>query len=78
MYDRDQLFIDGKWGAPDSDAVISVISPHTEAVVGHAACAASKRNRIADADSVAIHGLSATFIAAYSCLFSCLFAFIRF
>jgi acyl-CoA reductase-like NAD-dependent aldehyde dehydrogenase len=39
MYDRDQLFIDGKWGAPDSDAVISVISPHTEAVIGHAACA---------------------------------------
>jgi acyl-CoA reductase-like NAD-dependent aldehyde dehydrogenase len=39
MYDRDQLFIDGKWGPPDSDVVISVISPHTEAVIGHAACA---------------------------------------
>ena len=39
MYDRDELFIDGKWGAPDSDAVISVISPHTEAVIGHAASA---------------------------------------
>jgi acyl-CoA reductase-like NAD-dependent aldehyde dehydrogenase len=39
MYDRDQLFIGGKWGAPDSEAVISVISPHTEAIIGHAACA---------------------------------------
>jgi acyl-CoA reductase-like NAD-dependent aldehyde dehydrogenase len=39
MYDRDQLFIDGKWAAPDSDAVISVISPHTEAIIGHAVCA---------------------------------------
>src|SRR5215471_21627302 len=39
MYDRDQLFIDGKWVAPDSDAVISVISPHSESVIGRAACA---------------------------------------
>src|SRR6516165_8066638 len=39
MYERDQLFIDGKWTVPDSDAVISVISPHSEAVIGHAACA---------------------------------------
>src|SRR5882757_6580752 len=47
MYERDQLFIDGKWASPvsgpvsalDSDAVISVISPHSEAVIGHAACA---------------------------------------
>ncbi|HZC52152.1 MAG TPA: aldehyde dehydrogenase family protein, partial [Mycobacterium sp.] len=39
MYDRGQLFIDGKWQAPDSDEVIEVISPHTEAVIGHAACA---------------------------------------
>ena len=33
MYDSDQLFIDGKWTAPESDAAISVISPHSEA--GH-------------------------------------------
>ena len=39
MYDRDQLFIDGKWNAPDSDSVITVISPHSEAAIGHAACA---------------------------------------
>ena len=39
MYERDQLFIDGKWVAPDSDAVISVISPHSESVIGRAACA---------------------------------------
>jgi acyl-CoA reductase-like NAD-dependent aldehyde dehydrogenase len=39
MYERDQLFIDGKWSAPQSDSVISVISPHSEAVIGHAASA---------------------------------------
>ena len=43
MYERDQLFIDGKWAPPvakpGSDAVITVISPHSEAVIGHAACA---------------------------------------
>jgi acyl-CoA reductase-like NAD-dependent aldehyde dehydrogenase len=39
MYERDQLFIDGKWTAPQSDSVISVISPHSEAVIGHAASA---------------------------------------
>src|ERR1700761_9548082 len=47
MYERDQLFIDGKWTAPvskpasgsQSDAVITVISPHSEAAIGHAACA---------------------------------------
>ncbi|MGC2345393.1 MAG: aldehyde dehydrogenase family protein, partial [Mycobacterium sp.] len=39
MYDRDQLFIDGKWNAPDSDSVITVISPHSENVIGHAVCA---------------------------------------
>jgi acyl-CoA reductase-like NAD-dependent aldehyde dehydrogenase len=41
MYKRDQLFIDGEWTAPDSDSVISVVSPHSEAVIGHAACAGS-------------------------------------
>jgi acyl-CoA reductase-like NAD-dependent aldehyde dehydrogenase len=39
MYERDELFIDGKWAAPESDSVISVISPHSEAVIGHAATA---------------------------------------
>src|SRR6201993_5103429 len=39
MYERDQLFIDGKWDAPDSDSVITVVSPHSEAVIGHAASA---------------------------------------
>jgi acyl-CoA reductase-like NAD-dependent aldehyde dehydrogenase len=43
MYERDQLFIDGKWTPPvsglESDAVITVISPHSEVAIGHAACA---------------------------------------
>ena len=50
MYDRDQLFIDGKWTAPDTDSVISVISPHSEAVIGRAACAGpTDVNRAVDA-----------------------------
>ena len=28
-----------RWAAPDTEALISVISPHSEAVIGHAACA---------------------------------------
>ncbi|HEY2502827.1 MAG TPA: aldehyde dehydrogenase [Mycobacterium sp.] len=57
MYDRDQLFIDGKWGAPDSDAVISVISPHTEAVIGRAACAGpADVNRAVEAARAAFDG----------------------
>lgn len=39
MYDRDQLFIDGKWTGPESDAAMSVVSPHSEAVIRRAACA---------------------------------------
>jgi acyl-CoA reductase-like NAD-dependent aldehyde dehydrogenase len=39
MYERDQLFIDGKWTAPESDSVITVVSPHSEAVIGHVASA---------------------------------------
>ena len=39
MYDRDQLFIDGKWAAGRGDSVITVISPHSEAEIGRAACA---------------------------------------
>ena len=34
MYDRDQLFIDGKWTEPQSDSAITVTSPHSEAVIG--------------------------------------------
>ncbi|MGZ4585459.1 MAG: aldehyde dehydrogenase family protein, partial [Mycobacterium sp.] len=50
MYDRDQLFIDGKWTAPDTGSVISVISPHSEAVIGRAACAGpADVNRAVDA-----------------------------
>src|ERR1700733_13571807 len=39
MYDRDQLFIDGKWDGAHGDSVITVISPHSEAESGRAACA---------------------------------------
>ncbi len=43
MYDRDQLFIDGKWAAPasgqDLPGAISVLSPHSATVIGHAVCA---------------------------------------
>ena len=50
MYDRDQLFIDGKWNAPESDSAITVISPHSEAVIGHAATAGpGDVNRAVDA-----------------------------
>jgi acyl-CoA reductase-like NAD-dependent aldehyde dehydrogenase len=40
MYQRRELFIDGKWVAPSTDGVIEVVSPHTEQVIGHAAAAA--------------------------------------
>ena len=53
MYERDQLFIDGKWSAPesaDARAAISVISPHSEEVIGHAASAGpADVNRAVDA-----------------------------
>jgi len=39
MYYREQLFIDGKWDGAQGDSVITVISPHSEAEIGHAACA---------------------------------------
>ena len=39
MWVRDQLFIDGKWHAPEGGDVITVVSPHSEAIIGHAACA---------------------------------------
>ena len=34
MQQSEKLFIDGEWVAPSSNAVIDVISPHTEEVVG--------------------------------------------
>src|ERR1700759_3266553 len=39
MYQRDELFIDGKWAAGQGDSVITVISPHTGDEIGRAACA---------------------------------------
>jgi acyl-CoA reductase-like NAD-dependent aldehyde dehydrogenase len=36
MYQRDQLFIDGKWVGAQGDSVITVISPHSEAEIGRA------------------------------------------
>src|SRR5271154_406978 len=39
MYHREQLFIDGKWHGAHGDSVITVISPHSEAEIGRAACA---------------------------------------
>ncbi|SOX56483.1 aldehyde dehydrogenase [Mycobacterium ahvazicum] len=51
MYDRDQLFINGKWAAPvDGRDCISVVSPHSEAVIGHAVSAGpADVNRAVDA-----------------------------
>jgi acyl-CoA reductase-like NAD-dependent aldehyde dehydrogenase len=40
MYERSQLFIGGEWVAPSTGAVIDVVSPHTEQIIGHAAAAA--------------------------------------
>jgi len=40
MYHRTQLFIGGQWVAPSTDAVIEVVSPHSEQVIGHAPAAA--------------------------------------
>ena len=40
MYRRTELFIDGQWVAPSTDAVIEVVSPHTEQVIGQAPAAA--------------------------------------
>lgn len=52
MYERDQLFIDGQWAAPAAgcDTVISVVSPHSEEVIGHAVAAGPEDvNRAVDA-----------------------------
>ncbi|GFG96715.1 aldehyde dehydrogenase [Mycobacterium timonense] len=40
MYQRTELFIDGTWATPCTDAAIDVVSPHTERVVGRAPAAA--------------------------------------
>jgi aldehyde dehydrogenase (NAD+) len=39
MYQRDQLFIDGKWAGAYGDSVITVISPHSESEIGRAVSA---------------------------------------
>lgn len=41
MHRRTELFIDGQWTAPSTDAVIEVVSPHTEQVMGQAPAAAA-------------------------------------
>src|ERR1700729_2519815 len=54
MYDRDRLFIDGKWDGAHGESVIEVISPHSEAAIGHAACAGpADVNRAVEAARVA-------------------------
>lgn len=40
MYRRTELFIGGRWVAPSTDAVIEIVSPHSEQVVGQAPAAA--------------------------------------
>jgi acyl-CoA reductase-like NAD-dependent aldehyde dehydrogenase len=50
MYEREQLFIGGQWTAPGSGSAIAVVSPHSEEVIGHSACAgAPDVNRAVDA-----------------------------
>ncbi|HVQ52144.1 MAG TPA: aldehyde dehydrogenase [Mycobacterium sp.] len=36
MYRRTELFVNGEWVAPSTDTLITVTSPHTEEVIGHA------------------------------------------
>jgi acyl-CoA reductase-like NAD-dependent aldehyde dehydrogenase len=40
MYRRTELFIDGNWVAPTTDAVVTITSPHTEEAIGQAPAAA--------------------------------------
>ncbi len=40
MHRRTELFIDGQWTSSSTDAVIEVVSPHTEQVIGQAPAAA--------------------------------------
>src|ERR1700733_12590673 len=50
MYEREQLFIGGRGTAPGSGPAIAVVSPHSEEVIGHSACAgAPDVNRAVDA-----------------------------
>lgn len=54
VMERDQLFIGGAWVPPHTDAVIDVVSPHTERVIGFAASAsAADVDRAVDAARVA-------------------------
>lgn len=39
MYNRDKLFIDGQWSAPDSGGPVDVISPHSGVPIGAVAMA---------------------------------------
>ena len=39
MYYRDELFIDGKWSAPESGTALDVISPHSQEVIGRVSLA---------------------------------------
>jgi betaine-aldehyde dehydrogenase len=41
MYEREGLFIGGRWVAPAQDGVLDVISPSTEEVIGHAPLASA-------------------------------------
>ena len=57
MICRDELFIAGQWCAPSSDAVIEVVSPHTESVIGTVAAAApADVDRAVDAARMAFDG----------------------
>jgi acyl-CoA reductase-like NAD-dependent aldehyde dehydrogenase len=40
MHRGTELFIDGQWTPPSTDAVVEVVSPHTEEVMGQAPAAA--------------------------------------
>jgi aldehyde dehydrogenase (NAD+) len=40
MYCNDALYINGQWTRPASDETLEIVSPHTEAVLGHAPTAA--------------------------------------
>ena len=40
MYRRTELFIDGGWVTPGTDAAIEIVSPHSEQVIGHSPAAA--------------------------------------
>ena len=45
MYERESLYIGGRWVAPAEGAVLDVINPATEQVIGHAPLASAGRRR---------------------------------